>query len=1033
VSVVWRLLSVGALALSGGVLLFSVAAARREQRIRPRLDLLRLAITLLTTGLMAGVLGVRTPEALMGAGLLGGLLVGLYEGLHVRVRFLGKQAFARRTVLGLAAWGAGVVVVQGAGVVGRIGVADFGLTMSFFGIGQIAGLLTGRWQSVVEARRARARSLATAALTLLALAAALVPHWGSAAKAAGGESDDLGGGDVQVTLRWSSLADLDLSVTDPAGDMVSFANPSVLSGGQLDRDANFPCSTATTSAVENVFWPPGGAPYGSYRVSVTYRTGCATDPAQSYQLTVLFGGEVVKQVNATIEPEEVVTIELPYAGGTELPGSEGSGTVAPVAAVDDDPDNRLSDCASNPAHRVGFGDTTEDRVRCFTFRYEVPPGGIESAVVYLSLAAPVGSLQETDSLAAAVGRAFPDQCGLAGQMPGCVTLHGGFRGGERSLTVDLLNLACDPGFGGTEDVQQAVRAQLDTGVLHMILQGDTTLYGARLALNEGPPALPCGTSTQPAPLNGPANRDAEVLSAGEGAGTAAVGLGGTGLLLVTALVGGGNPVTSLMGAWRTGRLRGLRDLAVGGPGDSGEVTWQDPALDLGRGRAAAVLEALPPDLRAAARQAVNARLEQEQTDRLVEVLRRSLARRGTETDPAGGLAADDRASALLSRLPPGVREHVVGKVIGGLRAERVRGAVEAAAGGEGLGPGVDVDAEVDLAAAVHGSGRVASVLAGLPEEMRAEATDRLVERLDAERLGRWVDKLREVAAPAVAAPGGSVLDGAEAQRVLAALPTGLRERVQEHAGGVLERELVGRLVARAKGAIERSRAVALLRGAFSAGDGDGADAVLKAVGSAPEITGDVGLEELVRRATGGGVEGLRSLPRSGGTVPPADLIGHLAGEDDLLAVVSPVEGVQEALGAAGPGLRPQVEGALLEALDAARVDWVVEEVTRGLGPAARAAADVMSVVRDLPGVRNFLGRLAGAARDRAYALLGERLRAQQVEEAVGEVSHAVALDRAEEALGAAARAGDLDAADRALEGLSADEAEAVSAAALGEA
>jgi len=55
-SVVWRLLSVAALVLSAGVLLFSLMTVRKEQRIRPGLDLLRLMITVATTALMAGVL-----------------------------------------------------------------------------------------------------------------------------------------------------------------------------------------------------------------------------------------------------------------------------------------------------------------------------------------------------------------------------------------------------------------------------------------------------------------------------------------------------------------------------------------------------------------------------------------------------------------------------------------------------------------------------------------------------------------------------------------------------------------------------------------------------------------------------------------------------------------------------------------------------------------------------------------------------------------------------------------------------------------
>lgn len=845
-SVVWRLLSVAALALSAGILLFSIITARREQRVRPGLDLLRLAITVVTTTLMARLLGVTTPEALMGAGLLGGLVVGLYEGLHLQVRFLGKRAFVRRTVLGVAAWGAGVVVVQTAGVIGRVGLADLGLAMSFFGIGQVVGLLTGRWQSVVEARRARAGSLAGAALVVLAVAAGFLPGWAAWAQPTDTETEDLGGGDVQVTLRWSSLADLDLSVTDPAGDTVSFNNPTIASGGQLDRDANFPCDTATTAPVENVFWPPGEAARGSYRVAVTYQTGCGTEPAESYELTVLFGDEVVRQVDGTIDPGQVIAVDLVYEGGGRPAGS-----------------------------------------------------------------------------------------------------------------------------------------------------GD--------------------------------------LSAAEGTSAAMVGLGGTALLLGTALMGSGNSVASLVGAWKGGRVRGLRDLAAGGRGGGGVVPWRDPSLELSRGRAAAALDRLPPDLQITAREAVLARLETEETDRLVDIVRGVIGAPEAGADPAAALAAGEKAAGLLSRLPPEVRERVEGRLLGGLREERLQGAIEAAATGEGLGPGVELDAEADLSVGLHRDGRVESVLADLPGEMRAEAEGRLLERLEAERLGRWVERLRGVAAPAVGEPGGSVLDTAEAQHLLAGLPPGLRERVQAHASHVLESELVEDLVGRAKRAIERSRATELLAAAFGRGDGDRADAVVNAVGAALDLTGETDLERLLRQATGGGIQGLRSLPRSGGVVPPVDLTGHLAGEPDLLAAARRVEGVEAVLTGAGPGLRPQVEQALVQALDEGRIDRVVEEAAQALGSAGTAAADVMSAVRDVPGMKGLFQRLAEVARDPAYRLLGERLKANRVEGAVDEVSRAVNLDRAEESLRAAARVDNLDAADRILRDLSAEEAQDVSAAALGEA
>lgn len=130
----------------------------------------------------------------------------------------------------------------------------------------------------------------------------------------GGLIGGLGTGDIQVTLRWWSTVDLDLSVTDPAGDIISFSTRTVASGGELDRDANYPCDTGTASPVENVFWPPGGAPPGSYRATVIYRTGCQTQGRQEYELTVRLDGEVVRRDRSTIEPGQQVTIELAYEG-----------------------------------------------------------------------------------------------------------------------------------------------------------------------------------------------------------------------------------------------------------------------------------------------------------------------------------------------------------------------------------------------------------------------------------------------------------------------------------------------------------------------------------------------------------------------------------------------------------------------------------------------------------------------------------------------------------------------------------------------
>lgn len=106
----------------------------------------------------------------------------------------------------------------------------------------------------------------------------------------------LGTGDVQVTLRWSGGSDLDLHVTDPNGEEISFSSTTSSSGGQLDVDC-IPGSTCAADGphVENVFWPTGGAPSGDYS-AFARNLGETTD----FTLTVLVGGEEVTSDGGTL-------------------------------------------------------------------------------------------------------------------------------------------------------------------------------------------------------------------------------------------------------------------------------------------------------------------------------------------------------------------------------------------------------------------------------------------------------------------------------------------------------------------------------------------------------------------------------------------------------------------------------------------------------------------------------------------------------------------------------------------------------------
>jgi hypothetical protein len=112
----------------------------------------------------------------------------------------------------------------------------------------------------------------------------------------------LGTGDVQVTLVWQNRADLDLYVTDPSGEIVYYGNDTSASGGQLDRDANYPCGQVTSPAAENVFWPTGSAPSGTYTAEVGYTSDCGVEGTTTFRLVIQVAGRVVEEITATVEP-----------------------------------------------------------------------------------------------------------------------------------------------------------------------------------------------------------------------------------------------------------------------------------------------------------------------------------------------------------------------------------------------------------------------------------------------------------------------------------------------------------------------------------------------------------------------------------------------------------------------------------------------------------------------------------------------------------------------------------------------------------
>jgi hypothetical protein len=105
-----------------------------------------------------------------------------------------------------------------------------------------------------------------------------------------------GTGDVKVTLSFDRLHDLDLHVVEPGGEEIYYERQSTATGGQLDLDSGAHCE-ATPANSENVFWPPGGAPAGEYRVFVQNYEQCSPG-AISFTVRVAYDNVVNTYTNS---------------------------------------------------------------------------------------------------------------------------------------------------------------------------------------------------------------------------------------------------------------------------------------------------------------------------------------------------------------------------------------------------------------------------------------------------------------------------------------------------------------------------------------------------------------------------------------------------------------------------------------------------------------------------------------------------------------------------------------------------------------
>lgn len=96
-------------------------------------------------------------------------------------------------------------------------------------------------------------------------------------------------GDIQVSLSWNNVNDLDLHVLTPGKERIFFAHRASACRGQLDVDMNAG-GPLSAEPVENVFWPPKRAPFGRFHVFVHHFANHGAADPTPFEVHVLVNG-----------------------------------------------------------------------------------------------------------------------------------------------------------------------------------------------------------------------------------------------------------------------------------------------------------------------------------------------------------------------------------------------------------------------------------------------------------------------------------------------------------------------------------------------------------------------------------------------------------------------------------------------------------------------------------------------------------------------------------------------------------------------
>ncbi len=113
-------------------------------------------------------------------------------------------------------------------------------------------------------------------------------------------------GDIQISLAWNNKNDLDLHVRPPCGTEIFFSKKKAC-GGVLDIDRNVMPWTATSKAIENVYFAGGAAAPGTYTVSVKHFNNRGPHEPTRFLIRVKRGAETIWK-EGTVMPRKKVSV-----------------------------------------------------------------------------------------------------------------------------------------------------------------------------------------------------------------------------------------------------------------------------------------------------------------------------------------------------------------------------------------------------------------------------------------------------------------------------------------------------------------------------------------------------------------------------------------------------------------------------------------------------------------------------------------------------------------------------------------------------